>query len=338
MTYAKKYASIRDVAKRAGVSAATVSRALNSPQHVTDKTRMKVLKAVDECHYVPNKNALNVFSGNSKTIAFFMAEITNPFYSVLLKSFNDIIFEMGYNLIVCETAYSRERELKYFEYCKSIRVCGIIYTAGTMEVSIKHAPFPIVFIDQDAYSNTAAYSLKSDNDKALQLLVSYLFRLNHRKIGFIGGPSQILSVKERCDSFLKYTSKYGLEAPEEYIFTTSFNEEGGVKAFDYFYSLPVPPTAVIAASDQIAHGFIMRANSLGVNIPQDFSVCGIDDVDPHFYPKVTSIQQNIDLLARTAFDFICNPGTSRPKNTIIDVSLSIGQTCRKLSGPDHMNT
>lgn len=334
MSSKKRFASIRDVAKLAGVSTATVSRVINKPNTTSEETREKVLKAIDECGYTPNATAATLFEGTSRTIALFVLDISNPFYISLIKHLNQILFQNGYNLIICETEDSPEKERQYYNHCKSIRCCGIIYTAGTARKNSYLDPrynIPLVLLDRAPFKEIPSFSLQSDNDKMLQLLVNYLYHLNHRKIGFIGGPDTILSVRERYQSFLKYMEQYHLPVQEEYLRFGTFNESTGINAFDYFYSLSAPPTAIIAASDQIAQGFVMRANALGLGIPEEFSICGIDAVDDHFYPKITSVRQNTELLAQTAFDYICAPPLDgRSYDQVIDVSFAIGQTCRRL--------
>lgn len=332
----KRFASIRDVARLAGVSTATVSRVINTPEVASEKTREKVLKAIQECGYIPSSATL--FTGTSKTIALFVLDIANPFYTSLMKHLNRIAFENEYNLVICETEDSFQKEKQYYNYCKSIRACGIIYTAGStrkkFELDTQNS-IPLVLTDRAQFEDISSYSLKSDNEKMLQLLVNYLYHLNHRRIGFIGGPASVQSVRERYQGFLKYMKEHNLPVLDEYVRFGTFEEITGIHSFDYFYSLPTPPTAIIAASDQIAHGFIMRASALGVSIPGEFSICGIDAADQHFYPKITSIKQNTELMAQTAFDFIRNAQHAPPPiDRIIDVSFSMGQTCRKLTEPE----
>ena len=338
MTDKKRFSNIRDVAELANVSTATVSRVINNTGTVTEATKARVLEAIRQCGYTPNAAVSTVFSGTSKTIAFFVLDISNPFYVSFIRHLNRIALDSNYNLIICETEYSLEKERKYYEYCKSIRACGIIYTAGTSRKYFEldqTSSIPIVLLDRMSFLDLPAYSVHSNNDKALKLLVNYLYHLGHRRIGYIGGVRSSLSGQERYTAFLKYMKEHGLPVAEDHVLFDSFSEESGMNAFDHFTSLPSPPTAVIAASDQIARGFIMRANSLGSSIPNDFSICGIDGVDEQFYPKITSIRQNVEKLAQYAFDYIVKAGENPPPSKkVLDVSLALGQTCRKLSVSD----
>ncbi|MCI9389438.1 MAG: LacI family transcriptional regulator [Lachnospiraceae bacterium] len=330
----KRFSSIRDVANLAGVSTATVSRAINAPDTVSEATRKKVLKAIKESNYAPNSMATALFSGMSKTVALFVLDISNPFYISLMRHLNQILLSHGHNLIICETENSFEKEAQYYEYCKSIRTCCIIYTAGMTRKNFAldtHGNIPLILIDHEPFEDVQSLSINPDNDKAIHLLVDYLVNLNHKKIGFVSGPIDFLSSKARYESFCRYMGQHGLPVENDYVVSRSFAESAGAAAVDYFYSLPSPPTAIIAASDQLARGFIMRAHSMGINIPQDCSICGIDGIDSYFYPKITSIRQDIALIAQTVFDFIQDPSqTSLPLTKTLDVSFVLGQTCRKL--------
>lgn len=334
MTEKKRFSNIRDVANLAGVSAATVSRVINNSGFIADATRKKVLQAIQDCNYTPNAAASTIFSGTSRTIALFALDISNPFYVAFFRHLNRIALENNYTLILCETEYSLEKEKKYYEYCKSIRARGIVYTAGVSRVNFgldDSNALPMVLIDRERFEDVPSYMLHSDNNKSLKLLVSYLFNLNHRRIAYISGNKDSLSGNERLQAFYQYMRAHGMTVHEEYVFAESFSIESGMKAFDYFSSLPSPPTAVIAASDQVASGFILRANSLGSSIPNDYSVCGIDAVDKQFYPQITSVRQDIEALAQCSFDFIVNSNENPPpQRKILDVSLILGQTCRRL--------
>ena len=332
----KNFLGIREIASLAGVSTATVSRVLNSPQATSEKTRKKVMEIIREYDYVPNMSAKALFSGQSNTIALFVFDMYNPFYISFIKELNLIALEHNYILIICDAADEPEREEKYYNYCKSNRCAGIVYSAGSTRKYVggneSYNNIPIVIFDRSPFQDANCYSIKSDDDKAMQLLTDYLYKMNHRKIGFIGANDALVSAKERLRSFHKHMNRLGLEVPPHYIKSGNFTVQNGVDAFDYFYPMSDAPTAIIAANDQIAQGFVSRARSLNINIPQEFSVCGIDGVDyDPFYPRITSVKQNIREMAAAAFDFIINADKiPAPATKVIDVTLRIGQTCQKI--------
>lgn len=329
----KNYIGIREIAKLANVSIATVSRVINSPEKTSKAVREKVTSIIEQYNYVPNETAKNLYSGTSNAIAIFVYDMGNPFYFSIIKELNRIAFENNYTLLICDAEDNYEREIKYYHYCKSIRVAGIIYTEGTnREIFNDDDKTPIVMLDRKSIKQKNCYVVKSDHRHGIQLLVDYLYKLNHRKIGFIMAQPFMTSVSERLDSFLSCMNHYGIEVPSNYIYRGNFSYACGVEAFDYYYSLPEVPTAVIASNDQIAQGFIMRANSLGVSIPSEISVCGVDAIEDHyFYPRITSYKQDTKLLAETMFQILINHKTTQfPPETILDVSISLGQSCYKI--------
>lgn len=333
----KREYSIRKIAELSGFSTATVSRAINRPQTVSEKTRQKVLEITRQYGYVPNRNVKNIFSGASNTIAIFVYDMTNPYFNSIISHLSRITFENSYSLLLFDCMNDEEKELEYYEYCKSVRVAGIVYASGTSrgEPPVnEETSFPIVILANTEHLSRDRYSLHSDDKKSLQLLTDYLYNLNHRKIGFITGPAEILSSQDRLNAFTANAARLGLSVPRHFVCQGDFSVQSGTSAFDYFFSLPASdrPTAVIASNDQMARGFILRANAMGIRIPEDISVCGIDSVpENYFYPTITSIRQDTERLAECAFHLIVNPEhLPYPQETVLDVALESGATCRKI--------
>lgn len=329
----KPYLGIREIARLAGVSTATVSRVINTPEATAPATREKVLKIIEEYNYVPNQAAKNLFAGTSNAIAIFVQDMRNPYYVALVSEMNRICLANGYMLIICDTGDDLETEKKYHEYCQSIRCSGIFYTSGTIREpsNIPSNSIPLVLFDREPFPEHDCYCLLNNHEEAIRILVDHLYKLGHRKIGFIGGPERLLSSRERHAGFRRRMQHYGLEMPEEYFTAGEFDEQTGVDAFDYFYSLADAPTAIVAANDQLARGFVGRALSIGLRIPEEFSICGVDAVDIiHAYPPITSIRQDPRAVAEAAFHFITHTDTiPAPQEKIMDVSLFIGTTtCR----------
>ena len=330
----KKYIGIREIAKIAGVSIATVSRVINAPETTSRSTREKVLNIIKKYNYVPNQTAKNFFSGTSNSIAIFVFDIDNPFNTRIIKNLNKIAFENNFTLLVCETEDNHQQAQKYYDYCKSIRTSGIIFTEGALRDIFleENTDMTLVLMDRGGLHHSNYYTVKSNHKQSLQLIVDYLYRLNHRKIGFISGLLDMLSAQERLDGYLESMKHHHLPIPSNYIYNGEYSFTSGMAAFDYFYSLPDSPTAVIASNDQIAQGFVMKALSLGVKIPNEYSVCGIDAVSENtFYPPVTSAKQDTVALSQTMFDIVKNThDTKFSSETIIDVSIAMGQTCSKI--------
>lgn len=325
---------IKEIAKLSGVSIATVSRVLNNPKLTAASTRKKVLQVIRENNYTPPQAKKN--TGIKKSIAIFLLDMNNPYYVDLIDKLNSLAFENDYALIICNAKNSYEREAKYYEYCKSINVSAIIFTAGTARKTLgsdlDDFQSPLILLDRDSFEDKECYSITSDNRRGSSLLVDYLYKLGHQKIGYIAGPENMLPARERLESFRLSMENLGLPIPDHYIKQGDFTVKGGTDCFDYFYSMSDAPTAIIAANDLSARGFIMRANSLGVKIPEEFSVCGFDGVDSDsFYPVITSIKQDTEVMAQTIFRIILNTeGESLLRTHLLDVSISQGVTCHKI--------
>ncbi|MGI6153870.1 MAG: LacI family DNA-binding transcriptional regulator [Christensenellaceae bacterium] len=336
-----KNLGIRDIAKLAGVSTATVSRVINTPEVTSQETYEKVMNIIKQNNYVPNQIARNFISGSSNSIGFMVFDLRIPFYVSIIQHLNQLALENGMTLMICDTGTSIERELTYYQHCRSIRVTGIVLTEGWVEGWYEHindtleetsSHIPIVLLDRDTPSGLNCYSVKSDHKQGISLLVEYLHNLGHKEIGFICGPDYMSSAVERYASYKASLSKYNIPFRKQYIFRGDFSQTAGMDAFDYYESLETPPTALIAADDNMAKGFILKANSCGVKIPEKYSICGIDGIDPSdFFPQITTIRQNTKALSHAIFDFIVNFETIKPpQQSIIGVDLFEGQTCCKI--------
>lgn len=325
----KKYFGIRDIAKIAGVSTATVSRVINSPESTSAAVQKKVMDVIKKYNYVPNQMAKNLFSQNSNSIAIFIYDINNPFFATLIKELNNIAFENKFTLLICDTENNIDKEREYLYYCQSIRCNSIILTEG-----VNHKLFSsnvnqkIAYLDR--YSDSNCSSVRSDNNKGIKTLVDYLYNLNHRKIAFAGSINNFQSALDRKNSYIDALKSHNIEINHEYIFSGKFDYKTGVKALEYYWSLNDRPTAVVCSNDQIAQGLIMAAYKHNINVPNDLSVVGFDGVDSaYFYPKITTIKQNISLIAQTLFDAVTSP-TNEAIQKVIDVSIDIGESCKKI--------
>ncbi|HHV30173.1 LacI family DNA-binding transcriptional regulator [Acetivibrio mesophilus] len=326
----KNYIGIREIAQLAGVSIATVSRVINGSPKTSEEVRNRVNKIIEEYNYVPNITAKSMYSKNSKSIAIFVFDLDNPFFVSLVKSLNTIAFENGYTLLICNTENNSQKEIEYLKYCEGIRAKGIVLTEGYNKNVFWEKFQNQTFVFHDRQISEKYSSVKSDNTKGIQMLVDYLYNLNHRQIAFAGYTPAAKSCEERKQAYVFALEEKGLNVHSEYIFHGELVSKTGAYAFDYFCSLANRPTAIVCANDQIARGFITRANKIGMKVPDDFSVVGFDGCNPeYFYPRITTIRQDIDLIAQKLFECIVN-SANEPKHYILDVSLEIGDSCKKV--------
>ncbi|MDR0885496.1 MAG: LacI family transcriptional regulator [Clostridiales Family XIII bacterium] len=336
MNHSKSF-GLKEIAQLSNVSIATASRVFSNPQKTSSSTRDKVLAIAKEHDYYPNAQKLISANGKEHTIALFISDIDNQFNVNILDLLNKMAFKNNLNFVTCIANGNYDLELQHYEYFKTLNTQAYIYGSDTGEkiFNLENTE-PIaktIFLDHEDVPNLQNYTVTSNNKKGISLLVDYLYKLNHRKIAYISGPTDILlSAQERKEGFITAMEKLDLEVPPHYIVEGNLGIHNGISHFDYFYSMSDAPTAIICGSDVIARGFIMRANSLGVRIPNEFSVCGFDGLnDDTFYPAITSVKQNLKKIVNTISTIISEPDDEiSTKKKVLDVSISHGMTCHKI--------
>jgi LacI family transcriptional regulator, repressor for deo operon, udp, cdd, tsx, nupC, and nupG len=330
---AKKYLGIRDIAKLANVSTATVSRVINKPEATSEDVRKRVEKIIKEYNYIPNQNIKNVFSKNYNLIAIFIYDIQNPFYTLLIRYMNQLCIEHKYTLLICDTENIPSREKEYLDYCLASRCSGIVLTEGVNYSLFSDQALlpPIVTLDRQI--DHVFPCVTSNNFDATKNVVDYLYNLNHRRIGFIGCSKPYMSVQRRKEGYIEGLREKDIAVDSKYIYEQEpgLDLKNGKNALHYFLTLPDPPSAIVCSNDIIALGVINEAHLLNLSIPSDISLVGFDDVIETFhYPRITTIRQDITKIVQALFDQIT---TSSPGNkvTIVDTTLVQGYTTRNYS-------
>lgn len=326
------YIGIRDIAKLAGVSTATVSRVVNTPEITSEKVRERVQKIIEEYNYIPSQPVKKLFSKTSNTIAVFIYDMANPFFTSLIKELNQICLEHNYMLLICDTGTSLELEKKYLNFCLGNRCAGIILTEGVDSDLFESTKIhiPIVFLDRKSHGKFS--TVRSNNRQMMYSCVDYLYHLGHRRIAFIGCKTPMDSVISRLNGYREALAQKGLFIPPGYIYDTNtkLNIKAGSQALNYFLSLPDAPTAIICCNDIIALGALNAAYSLGLKIPGDISLVGYDDVISNLHqPQITTIRQDLKEISRTLFDLVVNP-PEEPVSKIIEAAFIQGATCSRI--------
>ncbi|MFA9464163.1 MAG: LacI family DNA-binding transcriptional regulator [Velocimicrobium sp.] len=325
------YIGIRDIAKLAGVSTATVSRVINSPDKTSPKVRTKVEELIKEYNYIPNQNIKNIFSKTSNSIAIFIYDMENPFFITLIKDLNKICLDNKYTLLILDTENNTERETSYIEYCISNRCAGIILTEGLNYSLFEPYKNQIPIVSLDRRTKGLYSTVRSNNREMIHKVVDYLYNLNHRKIGFIGSETVFDSIESRFRGYKESLIDKNIPILSEYIYSdTGLNIETGQAALGYFMSLPTPPTAIICSCDLVALGLINDAVFRNIRIPDTFSIVGFDGVlDKIHYPQITTVRQNIPALAKELFELMANPPKS-PITKTVDATFIPGCTCMQI--------
>ena len=298
--------SIRDVARRAGVSIATVSRAVNRIPTVDPQLAEKVWRAIEEVGYLPNTQARALVSGRSHMLGLIVSEITNPFFPELVQEFENLAVAQGYEVLIGSTNYQPERTESLIRRMLQRNVDGVaVMTFGIEEELVQklvEREFPLVFVD--AGPDLPIRILKVNYGEGIRQAVQHLAALGHRNIAFISGPLRLRSAVARRDAFLKSMGELGLTVPEECIVEGNHTMEGGIEAMERLVALAELPTAVLCSNDMTAIGGLHALYRTTHSVPHDVSVVGFDDIHlaQFMLPPLTTVQMSCMDLAAAAVE------------------------------------
>lgn len=337
--------SLRDVARLAGVSTSTASRVLSGSSHpVGEGTRRRVLAAAEQLSFAPNRLARALVTARSLTIAALVHDIADPYFGEILGGLEDAIGRSGYSLLVASSLRDPARELAYIEAFQAYQVDAIVFAASGMtdpgylaNLSALLDPYRrrggvVVALSEHRYP---APSVRVGNYEAAELAVAHLVGLGHRRIGFIGGPAGLSVSERRLAGYRNGLEVAGLYPDPELVVEGDFSLEGGRAAVGLLVERGV--TAVIGANDMLAIGAIRELAELGVLVPGNVSVVGINNVVIAEYGPVplTTVQAPTTELGRRGgqlvLDLLEKGNDLREDET--DVVLSPRLIIRKSSGP-----
>lgn len=334
-------ATIKDIAKQANVSIATVSRVINKHPDVSDETRKKIIKIMAEKNYKPNTIARSLSTRISKQIGVFFTDhynsgLQHPFFREVIYGMEKALGENGYDLVY----FTNRRwgdNFSYLEKCKDRHVDGVVLMGVLKDDpnlnNLLSSSIPVVFVDIDIISENASYVI-SDNVSGAKKAVKYLYNLGHTKIGTILG---INITKSTQDRFLGY--KLALEELEinynsDWVVNGDYTEEGSYQAIKKLLKLDQLPTAIFCQSDKMAIGAMNALEDSGHKVPEDFSIIGYDDIEVSRYvkPALTTIAQNKFKMGKVAAEMLVNmiKENKSVSPSILPVNLKERDSCKKI--------
>jgi LacI family transcriptional regulator len=300
---------IREIARRARVSTATVSRAINHVPTVDPQLSKRVWRVVDELGYYPNTQARALVSGRSRIFGLIVSEITNPFFPEIVQTFENLAVESNYEILLTSTVHDPKRMELSVRRMIERRVDGVaILTFGMEESLLEHLRFrkvPLVFVDVGPDSPRIA-NIRIDYLSGIRQAVQHLAALRHSRIAFVAGPLHLKSALARKSAFLQSMAEIGL--PANLIIEGDHTLEGGMGALTKLIALPNPPTAILCSNDMTAIGVIREAFDHDIKIPADLSIIGFDDIRLAQFttPPLTTVQMSQTELAKLAFRALMN--------------------------------
>lgn len=328
-------ATIRDVARDAGVSVATVSRVLNEDTvgyPVADRTRRKVLAAIEKLRYRPNQMARGLLQRRTGVIALVVPDISNPYYPELSRGLEDMAHEHGYRLMFCSTDRDPDKARTHIEALLAARVDGIVVAGGGDEVQLTPET-------ADEYRTKVVYlgrrsarfsSVRVDNEGAAKTAVEHLIVLGHSRIGVVTGPKESATVRDRVQGYQAALAAHRLPADDALVQAGDFTEAGGYDAAKRLLSGP-RPTAIFATNDRMAVGVLAAAADRGLEVPGDLALVGFDDVPMASYlrPALTTVSVSALQLGSEAMRLMLEllEGSTKRKRVLVKTSLVIRASC-----------
>lgn len=298
---------IKDIARELGISPATVSRALSSSGLVAEPTLSMIRDKAKELNYRPNVQARSLRTSRSMSILVVVRDIGNPFYLEVFKGAEAVARSKKYTVLMGNTENDPERESEYFEMLHDGHADGMILMTGSLpeawQGSTQNIVVALEMIERDDLSQVLI-----DNMAAVGQAVDHLVGLGHRKIAHIRGPLGEGMSDKRDEGFARALSKHGITLNQDYVQRGDYHFESGQSATSQLLDLPEPPTAIFASNDEMAFGVLSEAQTRGLNIPEDLSTVGLDDIylSQAVFPALTTVSQPRAAIGHRAMEILLN--------------------------------
>lgn len=301
--------TIRDVARRAGVGVATVSRVLNGSERVTEETRQKVLDAIRELNFTPNTVARQLSIGKTFTIGVATPFFTYPSFVERIAGIQEALDTSEYTLVLYSVRTLEQLQWQFRELATQKRVDGLIVLSlpfPAEEIKRSAPDFPVVAVDNDPQPHYPYLII--DDIKGGRLATNYLIDRGHRKIGFIGDhiekPISFTSTRRRLEGFTQALHKAGLLYNPDWVWYGEHSREAAREYARRILSLPDRPTAIFASIDTLAFGVLAAAGDLGLRVPDDVAVIGFDDIQAADIMNMTTVRQHLFESGRMSAEYM----------------------------------
>lgn len=307
-------ATIKDVARIAGVSTTTVSHVINKTRFVAEATQQRVMDAVNELNYAPSAVARSLKCNSTRTIGMLVTQSTNPFLAEVINGVESYCYRQGYTLILCNTGGIYEKQRDYIRMLAEKRVDGIFVLCSDLTKELQamldaHADIPKVFMDWgqgESFSDDARDKIIDNSEEGGYIATKYLIENGHTHIACLSGHLDKTLCIERIQGYKRALAEHDIPFDENNIFEGNFECDTAVEIADRILALPVRPTAVFCFNDTMALGMMSRLQQNGIRIPYDISIIGYDNIDlaEYFSPPLTTIHQPKRRVGKTAFEIL----------------------------------
>jgi LacI family transcriptional regulator len=296
----ERAASIADVARRAGVSPATVSRVLNDSSRVAPEKAARVRAAAAELDYEPFGPARALRQQRVRVWTVIIADIENPFFTSVVRGIEDAAYGAGYRLVLCNSDEDETKEAEYIEIAIKERMAGVVLaaasTAGSRVDRLERAGIPVVVIDR-AIAASNVHSVLVDNRAGACEATRHLLEVGWERIGCIVGPSRVSTSNERLAGYRQALEEGGRRFDRALVRRADFREQGGYKAARALLELAAPPDALFVANNLMTIGALHAVRDIGLRVPRDLGVVGFDDS-----PAADLMQPRLSVVAQPTYE------------------------------------
>ncbi|MEK8127566.1 substrate-binding domain-containing protein [Paenibacillus filicis] len=332
--------TIYDIAKKANVSAMTVSRVINNSGKISDATRQRVKQVMEELHYVPNSNARSLVLQKTHIISLLITDITNPFYTTLARGAEDTAKRLGYKLLFGNSDENYAKEKDYVDMILSTRVDGVLFaptgdgSAAHLQQLQKHN-MPLVLLDREV-PGIQADTVLGDSKEGARRLVEHLLSLGHRRIALINGSEDVSTARQRHVGYKEALKLNDVPYDEALVLYANYREIQNETALSQLLHLPDPPTAIFAANNFLAIGAIQGLRAQGLQVPDDMSVVCFDDLglasalNPFLTVAAQPAYQFGSLGMQWLIDRIEGRSQDEPRTIILPSELIVRSSAAKL--------
>lgn len=330
--------TIRDVAKKAGVSTATVSRVINKKGKITKETQLIVEEAIEELAYRPNALARSLSNRKSYAVAFIVPTITNPFFPEMARAVEDVARNNGYNILLCNTDDKRERFTEYVDSLTSQFVDGVIINSHNMEKRdldiLQKNNIPVVMMDR-VLENAQATSITVQNREGARLATQHLMDIGCQRVAHISGMENEYNSAQRMWGYRDVVS----DLPwfdQSWIGKAEFNVNSGYQVAKEIFSRHPDVDGIFCANDLIAIGAVKAAYEWGKKIPNDLAIVGFDGINmsEQTVPSLTTVVQPIYDMGQLAMEELIKKienKQEKPKKYVLDVELRVRESTMRSS-------